>query len=217
MTITTQPRAISASQVKTSPVIAGWHVWNIYLPGRAVFYLDAIKDDEGLWVVSTRESLNVEKAERAKVKSLSQVRAVAAWLYNEAAGVEQEGTLEEAAGSAPARRKASAAVSPQEAGVKVGDFFYSSWGYDQTNIDFYEVVGLTPKGVKVRKAWKTVLHDLVSQEAVVPMVGMPEDGEVETKILRGSAERPYLSLTSYSSAWRWDGKPKYQTSSGWGH
>ena len=27
-------------------------------------------------------------------------------------------------------------------GVKVGDVFYSTWGYEQTNIDFYQVVAL---------------------------------------------------------------------------
>ena len=27
-------------------------------------------------------------------------------------------------------------------GVKVGDVFYDSWGYEQTNIDFYQVIGL---------------------------------------------------------------------------
>ena len=30
-------------------------------------------------------------------------------------------------------------------GVHVGDIFYSSWGYDQTNIDFYQVVSLKGK------------------------------------------------------------------------
>ena len=24
---------------------------------------------------------------------------------------------------------------------QIGDIVYSSWGYDQTNVDFYEVVG----------------------------------------------------------------------------
>jgi len=33
---------------------------------------------------------------------------------------------------------------------KVGDPLYQSWGYDQTNIDFYEVVEVLPKSVKVR-------------------------------------------------------------------
>lgn len=34
--------------------------------------------------------------------------------------------------------------------VKVGDLFAYSWGYDQTNVDFYEVVAVLPKSVKVR-------------------------------------------------------------------
>ena len=34
--------------------------------------------------------------------------------------------------------------------VQIGDVLCSSWGYDQTNCDFYQVTGLTAKGVKVR-------------------------------------------------------------------
>lgn len=43
------------------------------------------------------------------------------------------------------------AVAPREAGVEVGTVFVRSWGYDQTNIDFYRVVGLTAKGVKLQE------------------------------------------------------------------
>ena len=42
--------------------------------------------------------------------------------------------------------------------ISVGDFFASSWGYDQTNIDFYKVVGLTPKGVRLQH-WSSRLVD----------------------------------------------------------
>jgi len=35
------------------------------------------------------------------------------------------------------------------ASVKVGDVFYESWGYDQTNIDFLEVVEVSPSGKSV--------------------------------------------------------------------
>ena len=31
--------------------------------------------------------------------------------------------------------------------LKVGDVMYSSWGYDQTNVDFYKVVRATAKSV----------------------------------------------------------------------
>lgn len=34
---------------------------------------------------------------------------------------------------------------------KVGDLLYDSWGYDQTNIDFYEIVEVKPKSVVIRE------------------------------------------------------------------
>lgn len=49
-----------------------------------------------------------------------------------------------------AERKARAAE--KSAAVKVGDIFVDSWGYEQTNIDFYQVVAKpTPKTVIVRE------------------------------------------------------------------
>ena len=35
--------------------------------------------------------------------------------------------------------------------VKIGDIFEMSWGYDQTNVDYFQVVSLTPRGVYVRE------------------------------------------------------------------
>lgn len=34
---------------------------------------------------------------------------------------------------------------------KVGHIFYDSWGYEQTNIDFYQVVKVLPKSVIIRE------------------------------------------------------------------
>jgi hypothetical protein len=47
-----------------------------------------------------------------------------------------------------------------EATVKVGDIFYCSWGYDQTNIDFYQVVELSASGktAKLREIGKTFVN-----------------------------------------------------------
>lgn len=35
--------------------------------------------------------------------------------------------------------------------IKVGDIIYNSWGYEQTNIDFYQVIKTTKKTVSLRK------------------------------------------------------------------
>lgn len=35
--------------------------------------------------------------------------------------------------------------------IEVGDIFYTSWGYDQTNIDYYEITSVSGQTVTVRK------------------------------------------------------------------
>lgn len=127
--------------------------------------------------------------------------------------------------------------------VKVGDFFYSSWGYDQTNVDFYKVVGMTPSGKSVRvQKWSSGVDSSTGpQDYVTPGEGpatyqdwsettmdmdywerqeavVTRDMPVETKRLSksGSSDASF-SVNSYSHAWLWDGKPKYATASGWGH
>lgn len=130
--------------------------------------------------------------------------------------------------------------------VKVGDFFYSSWGYDQTNVDFYKVVGFTASGKSVRlQKWSQafdptkeggmgaeyvvpgeaprMVHD---HSAVTPEMDFWERQEavktvpapVFTKRLStGYRGGAYVSMNSYSSASLWQGESVYQTASGWGH
>lgn len=79
---------------------------------------------------------------------------------------------EAAAGNAPqkAAQKATAAPKKAEAvnryGVKVGDLFRASWGYEQTNNDFFQVVELVgASSVRVRE----VYPEIVSTKAVSSM------------------------------------------------
>lgn len=108
-------------------------------------------------------------------------------------------------------------AAPADVGVAVGDIFYSSWGYDQTNVDFYKVVGLTPKGVRVQE-WeaKVVGIDRVApgdrprqyhvweDDPTAPGGRRPggyRDAGVVTKRLQaGYGGTPGFALTSYSSA-----------------
>lgn len=54
-------------------------------------------------------------------------------------------------------------------GVKVGDIFSASWGYEQTNNDFFQVIALVGKqSVRVRE----VCPEIVSRN---PVSGMSED------------------------------------------
>ena len=52
----------------------------------------------------------------------------------------------------PTAAKPKTAAKTNKYGVKVGDLFYASWGYDQTNIDFFQVIKLVGEtSVRVRQ------------------------------------------------------------------
>lgn len=99
-------------------------------------------------------------------------------------------------------------VNP-DAPVKVGDIFYNSWGYDQTNIDWYQVVGVTPTGksVKVRPiAGKVKETGFMSGESA-PQKGK-FTGAAKTKKLGIHNGEPYLA-SKHGWTSLWDGKSKY--------
>lgn len=100
-----------------------------------------------------------------------------------------------------------------QAGVKVGDIFHCSWGYDMTINDYYQVVALTPSGksVKVRKLNK----ELVNAGEYFSGREMPKKnsfvGEnVKTHRLQKSyMDTPQIKISEYSWARLWDGSSNY--------
>lgn len=103
--------------------------------------------------------------------------------------------------------------NPADMGVKVGDIFDAQWGYDQTNVDFYEVVGLTGASVKVRPIDKKT-HGTPTQWAVRQVMPIPGAyiGGVMTKRIQDYSDRPSFNVDASSSAYLWDGKPITETS-----
>ena len=126
-------------------------------------------------------------------------------------------------------------LGPSVDGVRVGDYFVCSWGYDQTNIDFYRVVGLTAKRIKVQR-WsskRTVQQRLIpgdgpktSQYYLVDADGRrtgelsePEPAPILVKQVRTLSDRPSFYVASYADAYLWDGQPEADTTTygGAGH
>ena len=96
--------------------------------------------------------------------------------------------------------------------IKVGDIFVDSWGYDQTNVDFYLVTKKLKASIKIVKIGSKVVATSIGSEMVVPV---PDAviGEEKTKIPQDG----YIKTSSYSLARPWDGKPMRETAAGWGH
>ena len=113
------------------------------------------------------------------------------------------------------------------AGPQVGDILVSSWGYDQTNIDFYRVVGLTASGksVRIMPVAQRVHSYSKGCEHVVPGAGgvFREQDNVTTSLVRWYGHGDRLAWCvgvpkGYKSTARlWGGEPVFQTAAGWGH
>lgn len=103
---------------------------------------------------------------------------------------------------------------------KVGDILESSWGYDQTNVDFYEVVGVTNKSVKIEKIGNTAVDDNgPGGLGVVPNTSYRSGNVMLKRVSSVSADGKsgWVRLTSYSGANKWDGTPQYETHPAFGH
>ena len=96
---------------------------------------------------------------------------------------------------------------------KVGDILYASWGYDQTNIDFFQVVGTTEKTVSVREIDSKTVGGSQGTDYVMPV----PDHFTGPVISRRPNPQGSLAIKSFIYAYSWDGKPKHQTAAGYGH
>ncbi len=102
--------------------------------------------------------------------------------------------------------------------LKVGGILYSSWGYDQTNVDFYEVTAVAGKAIAIRPIESRNVGSGGQGENKVIAVPGKFTGPAMKKIpSKGYAGGSSVRLNSYSSAYPWDGKPMYETDAYSGH
>ena len=97
--------------------------------------------------------------------------------------------------------------------LEVGSILYSSWGYDQTNVDFYKVIRRTPHTIDIVELRNHTVLDKGPYTEVIP------DPDVFFgDVIKGKRVGKYgIKLNSYARAYPWDGKPKYETGWGFGH
>ena len=94
-----------------------------------------------------------------------------------------------------------------------GDILYTSWGYDQTNVDFYEVVEVNgPKKITVREVAKKTVSGDGFTDRVVAVPGHYVGPEMSAMV--GLGDRAKIEGHGAS---KWDGKPVYQTGPYGGH
>ena len=100
--------------------------------------------------------------------------------------------------------------------IKVGDIYYTSWGYDQTNIDFYKVVNVRGSRIDLKELTQKYADrgEGGYDDSVVPGDSFAND-KIYTVSAR--ADGTLTSLSSFEYLTKWDGQPKYQTNPYAGH
>lgn len=102
-----------------------------------------------------------------------------------------------------AARKAKALEASANHGVKVGDVFRSSWGYDQTNVDYYQVLSVSNKTATFCKIAQLSESDGFLQGNCVPapnqFIGKPFKKLIQKSSKESSA---YIKIYSFANAYK---------------
>lgn len=123
-------------------------------------------------------------------------------------------------------------VSASEANpAMVGDLLVASWGWGQSNVNFYRVVRVTAKSVEVEPVSSVVASDGGTYQMVVAdetwprardvLTGIGVNGNTKsTKTCRVTPDERagyVVTLSGRYTAVPWNGVPVYRTAPGYGH
>jgi hypothetical protein len=100
---------------------------------------------------------------------------------------------------------------------QVEDILYSSWGYDQTNINFYQVTDVRGKEITIREIGKRTVGGHGSPSEKVMAEPNEFIGPPLRKRPQGSGEHTYVKVTESQTAFEWDGRPLHETGGAYGH
>lgn len=119
--------------------------------------------------------------------------------------------------------------------LRVGDILVAHWGYDQTNINFYEVVKVTAKSAYLLEVRSVKVGDSGIYNLLKPIPGsyrekqldiwVDESGKVQTKygvpdpmLKRVNPESNGVTIADFGIyAYPWDGTPQGETKAQYGH
>jgi hypothetical protein len=130
------------------------------------------------------------------------------WHYRFANGERLNAKINEYVANLQAREQAKAeyrAAKKVPVKVEVGDIFKAAWGYDQTNIDYYEVVNVVGKMIDVREiGQQREGNGLYMQGVCVPVPGAFVGGVMRKLVQGNNGQNAHFKIASYANAYKID-------------
>lgn len=91
------------------------------------------------------------------------------------------------------------------------DILVSAWGRDQDNVDFYQVIRVTPKTLVVRRVDSRITEIVgQTQASVVPAPGSLRGDALRRRLVHDQGVWS-IYVSSWERATRWDGVPRLST------
>jgi hypothetical protein len=109
-----------------------------------------------------------------------------------------------------AQREARANVSAAEY-FKVGDIVNTSWGYEQTNVEFYQVIEVKPKTITVQRICSRMVEGSAGymSHSVMPVPDTMDAAGEQAFALRVKPSGGLSAINGYIYVTKWGGRPQY--------
>ena len=92
--------------------------------------------------------------------------------------------------------------------VNIGDIYVCSWGYEQTNIDYYKVIDVKNKSAVLAEVSQTRNYTGPMNGECKPNVN-DVVGKPMTKRIQGYGDNISFKITSFSWAYKWNGQTNH--------
>ncbi|KKL27045.1 hypothetical protein LCGC14_2389160 [marine sediment metagenome] len=93
--------------------------------------------------------------------------------------------------------------------VAVGDIFVSSWGYDQTNVDFSKVIAFSASGKSAKIV--SIGQKIHEKTGGMSETVLPNPEEITGKVRTVRLGTYHEHVEAGRCNWKWDGKPERQS------
>jgi hypothetical protein len=198
---------------------------DFYIPKAAMKVADKLSD------AVVYLSLNTKGKPRATVFFGKQAKPVADYWYPDEAQREKRVRQLFEARRAYAKRVADRRAESKafQHTAKLGDIYRTCWGYDQTNVEFFEITELRGKHAILREIQVVAADNGMGSERVVPQSGAylePRyEGDKRGLPIRRLIQNGWIKIDDVRTASPWGkrvagtviGMPASRTASGWGH
>lgn len=148
-------------------------------------------------VLSNEVYRTIEEAKQAASKWIDGIRA----------------NIEDRQQQRQARRDADKSVKAEDF-YKVGDIIVNTWGWEQTNVSFYQVVKVGNKTIDIEQIYAATVSGSEEQHGMADRVVAQKDAfkpDGDKYTLRVKAGGWLSNPESYYHMHKWDGRPEYRS------